>query len=40
MAATNTYVDTLTNNIDELICLKILQELRKIATKVGIVNDK
>ena len=40
MAATNTYVDTLANNVDELICLKTLEELRKIATKIGIVNDK
>lgn len=40
MAATNTYVDTLANSIDELICLKKLEELRKIATKIGIVNDK
>ena len=35
MAATNSEKDTLVNKIDEILCLKTLEELRKIATKVG-----
>lgn len=36
MDTVNTEINVLVNNIDELLCLKTLKELRKIATKIRV----